>query len=280
MKFGAHVSTRQPFSEAVKRAQQIGCECMQIFANPPQRWNPLIIPEEEVARFRVLNTKAAINPVIIHGIYLLNLASSNTYFYKQSIISLIDDMQKASKLGALGVNFHVGSTKGSQIKDVMCKVRDAVKEILDSSPEGPYLIIENSAGAGNIIGDTIEEIAEIIDECKSNRVKSLIDTAHAFESGYDIKSKAGLEEFINKFDSLIGLENLVGFHINDSKTELNSKRDRHADLGKGFIGMEAFQNIVTHPKLHDKCAILETPQEEMDWPTQLKLLKEMRDSQS
>ncbi|KKQ81350.1 MAG: putative endonuclease 4 [Parcubacteria group bacterium GW2011_GWF2_38_76] len=280
MKFGAHVSTRQPFSEAVNRAKEIGCECMQIFANPPQRWNPLVIPEEEIARFKDLNAKAPISPVIIHGIYLLNLASSNTYFYKQSIASLINDMQKASKLGALGVNFHVGSTKGAEMKEVMHKVKDAVKEILDGSPEGPYLIIENSAGAGNIIGDTIEEIAEIIGACKSNRVKSLIDTAHAFESGYDIKSKAGLEKFINKFDSLIGLGNLVGFHINDSKTELNSKRDRHADIGKGYIGLEAIENIVTHQKLQDKCAILETPQDEMDWPTQLNILKEMRSSQS
>lgn len=280
MKFGAHISTRQPFSEAVNRAQEIGCECMQIFANPPQRWNPLVIPEEEIARFKELNAKAMINPIIIHGIYLLNLASSNTYFYQQSIASLIDDMKKGAKLGALGVNFHVGSTKGAEIKDVMHKVENAIREILKSTPEEQCLIIENSAGAGNVIGDTIEEIAEIINTVKSDRLKVLIDTAHAFESGYDLKDHVKLEKFIQKFEGEIGISKLIGFHFNDSKTKLNSKRDRHADIGAGEIGLDAFKNIVNHPKLQNKCGILETPQDEIDWLTQLRILKDMRDRQS
>jgi deoxyribonuclease IV len=273
MKFGAHISTAKPFSEAIHRASEIGCECMQIFVNPPQRWNPTVIPEDEIEKFNEFNKSAKINPIIIHGIYLINLASSNPFYYKQSITSLIDDMTKAAKINALGVNFHVGSTKGAEMKDVMKKVEDGVRAIINASPTEPLLILENAAGAGNIIGDTIEEIAEIIDATKSDRIKVLIDTAHAYESGYQLKNAEGLENFVTKFDQKIGLDKLVGFHFNDSKTDLDSKRDRHADLGTGLLGLNVFKNIIHHPKLKDKFGILETPQDELPWKEQLKVLR-------
>ncbi len=278
MKIGAHVSTRKPFSEAVSRANEIGCECMQIFANPPQRWNPIPIDGSEIDKFVELNNKYNIKPVIIHSIYLLNLASENPFFYEASIKSLINDMEKAGKLGALGVNFHVGSTRGTEFSKALVKVKEAINKILENSPEGPYLILENSAGAGNVIGDTLEELAEIIKAVDSPRIKVLIDTAHAFGSGYDLRSKNDLEDFIEKFDKEIGLDRLIGFHFNDSKAALDSKRDRHADIGFGEIGKDVFSEILNNPKLKDTFAILETPQDEMDWPEQIKLLKSMRKS--
>lgn len=276
MKIGAHISTAAPFSEAINRAKEIGCECMQIFVNPPQRWNPVAIPEDQIDKFVEFNKSAKINPIIIHGIYLINLASENPFFYEQSIKSLIDDMEKAAKINALGVNFHVGSTKGKDFKDVAKKVEDAIRKILENSPKGPFLILENSAGAGNIIGDTLEELGQIIKDVNSPRLKVLIDTAHAFESGYDLKTKEDLEVFIEKLEENIGLDQLVGFHFNDSKTTLDSKRDRHADIGEGEIGLELFKNIVNHPKLKDKFAILETPENVSPWNDQMKLLKSFR----
>jgi len=278
MKIGAHISTRTPFSDSIKRAEEIGCECAQIFVNPPTRWNPVPISENEIDKFVAQNKKAKIEPIIIHGIYLINLASSNPFFYQASINSLVDEMKKAKALGALGVNFHVGSTKGSHIKEVMHKVESAVKIILDASPKGPFLIIENSAGAGNIIGDTIEEISEIIKAVQSDRIRVLIDTAHAFESGYNLKDEKGLEKFLEKFEKEISLKKLVGFHFNDSKTTLNSKRDRHADIGTGEIGRDTFKIILNHPKLKDKFAILETPEDQMNWREQIILLKSLRSS--
>ena len=275
MKLGAHISTAKPFSDSIVRAQKIGCECMQIFANAPQRWNPTEIDDTEIARYLELNKKANISPVIIHSIYLINLASDNPFYYEQSIKSLIDDMVKAKKLGALGINMHLGSTKGKEIGEVSAKVVDAVKRVLAESDEKTLFIIENSAGAGNIIGDTLKEIGEIIQSVNSPRVKVLIDTAHAFESGYDLKDKAGLDKFIDEFDREIGLGRLVGFHLNDSKTSQSSHRDRHADLGHGEIGLEAFENIVNHPKLKNLFGILETPQDEINWNEQIGLLRNM-----
>lgn len=277
MKIGAHVSSAQPFSESINRAKEIGCECIQIFVNPPQRWNPIPIPEDEIKRFNELRKESGIGPVLIHGIYLLNLASDNTFFYESSIKSLIDEMHKAAKIGAIGVNFHIGSTKGRELGEVMKKVDDAIKRILAESPEGPFLILENSAGAGNIIGDTFEELGEIIDAIKSPRLKILVDTAHAFESGYDIKNEVGLEKTVKKIDNTVGLERLVGFHLNDSKTALDSKRDRHADIGFGEIGKDIFSQIINHPKLQDLFGILETPQDNMSWTEQIEMLKKMRE---
>jgi len=259
MKFGAHVSTREPFSDAVDRAREIGCEAMQIFVNAPQRWNPISINKSEIDKFIEKNKTAKINPVVIHSIYLINLASSNPFFYEASIKSLIDDMKKAKELGALGVNFHVGSTKGKDFSEVIDKISLAIKDILAAVPEGPYLIIENSAGAGDIIGDQFEEIGKIIQSVKSDRVKVTLDTAHAFGSGHDIKSANGLDKTLNEFDKEIGLDKLVCLHLNDSAVALGSNRDRHADIGHGEIGKEAFGRIVNHPKLKDLPGIVETP---------------------
>jgi len=282
MKFGTHISTAKPFSDSVLRAREIGCECMQIFANPPQRWNPIAIAESEIERFKKLNAEAKISPIIIHSIYLINLASDNPFYYESSIKSLIDDMKKAEAIGAFGVNSHMGSTKGKDFDDVLVKITLAIKSILAATDESVNFIIENAAGAGNIIGDTIDEIGKIVKSLpageagvNSDRVKVLIDTAHAFESGYDLKSADGLEKFVTEFDQKIGLDKLIGFHLNDSKTALDSKRDRHADIGEGEIGLEAFRRLVNHPKLKDKFGILETPQDVTSWEKQLKTLRSL-----
>lgn len=259
MKFGSHISSAAPFSETISRAKGERCDCMQIFVNLPQRWNPVPIPDQEIKKFKEINQKEKINPIIIHSIYLINLASSNPFFYEASQKSLVDEMKKAKIIGAMGVNTHLGSTKEREYKEAMKEVAEAIKKILSQSPDGPFFIIENSAGAGNIIGDTLEEIGSIIKAVNSERIRVLIDTAHAFESGYDLRTKEGLEDFIKKFDQEIGLKRLVGFHLNDSSTALNSHHDRHADIGKGEIGVDAFRAIINHPKLKNLFGIIETP---------------------
>lgn len=259
MKFGAHVSTAGNFSLAIDRAVEGKCQTIQIFANPPQRWNPVVISEKELDLFIAKKNKAGIDPVVIHSIYLINLASDNPYYYEQSIRSLIDDMKKAQAIGALGVNTHIGSTKGRNLNEVIDKIVLAVKDILATVPNGPYFIIENSAGAGNIIGDKFSEIGKIIRKINSNRVKVTLDTAHAYESGYDLKTNKGLEETLKEFDQEIGLDRLVFLHLNDSKTACSSHRDLHADIGQGELGLEAFRRIVHHAKLKHLSGVIETP---------------------
>ncbi len=276
MKLGAHISTSAPFSETINRAQSLGCECMQIFTNPPQRWNPVAIPKKEMAKFVDLNNKANINPIIIHSIYLINLASDNPFFYEASIKSLIDDMKKAAEIGALGVNFHVGSTKGKKFSEVIDKVALGIKTVLTAS-EKPFLILENSAGAGDIIGDKFAELAEIIDKVKSPRLKVTLDTAHAFGSGYNLATADGLEQTLAEFEKFIGLNKLVCLHLNDSAVPLFSNRDRHANIGSGFIGRQAFERIINHPKLKNLPGIIETPgMKTAEEQNDLEILKSLR----
>lgn len=276
MKFGTHVSTREPFSDCIDRARAIGCETMQIFVNAPQRWNPVPIAESEIRKYLEKNQKVKINPVVIHSIYLINLASGNPFFYEASIKSLIDDMKKAASLGALGVNFHVGSTKGRALEEVIDKIALAIKDILSAVPDGPYLIIENSAGAGDIIGDKFSELGAVIKAVKSDRLKITLDTAHAFGSGYNVATADGLEQTLSEFDKEIGLERLVGLHLNDSAAPWGSNRDRHADIGSGYIGKEAFGRIINHPKLKNLPGIIETPgNKEKSEVDNLKILKDI-----
>lgn len=275
MKFGAHVSTREPFSDCIDRAREIGCETMQIFVNAPQRWNPVPIAESEIKKYLDKNKKAKINPVVIHSIYLINLASSNPFFYEASIKSLIDDMRKAASLGALGVNFHIGSTKGKELSEVIDRITLGIKTILAAS-EKPYLIIENSAGAGDIIGDKFAELGAIIKAVKSDRLKVTLDTAHAFGSGYNVATVEGLDQTLEEFNKEIGLEKLVCLHLNDSAALWGSNRDHHADIGDGYIGLEAFKRIVNHPKLKNLPGIIETPgNKEKTEVDNLKILKSL-----
>lgn len=276
MRLGAHVSTREPFSECIDRARAIGCETMQIFVNAPQRWNPVPIAEGEINKYLEKNQKAKINPVIIHSIYLINLASSNPFFYQASIKSLIDDMKKAALINAFGVNFHLGSTKGKTLDQVLDKIVLAIKNVLIATGNGTYLILENSAGAGDIIGDKFAELGAIIKAVKSDRLKVTLDTAHAFGSGYNLATAEGLEQTLEEFDKEIGLDRLVCLHLNDSAVPWGSNRDRHADIGDGYIGLEAFGRIINHPKLKNLPGIIETPgNKEKTEVDNLKILKSL-----
>jgi apurinic endonuclease APN1 len=157
------------------------------------------------------------------------------------------------------VNFHVGSTKGKPLSGVMDKIVIAIKNILAASPDGPFLILENSAGAGDIIGARFAELGEVINQVGSDRVKVTLDTAHSFASGYNVATPAGLNETLYEFDQEIGLKRLVCLHLNDSAVPLGACRDRHADIGKGYIGIEGFRQIVNNPNLKNLPGILETP---------------------
>jgi len=259
MKFGVHVSIADDFSLAADRAAKIDCECMQIFANQPQRWNVVEIPEGQLRAFKKKNDQINIKPVFIHSIYLINLASHNTYFYNQSIVQLTDCLAKAKRINAFGVVTHLGAAVKLERNKALEKVAAAIDQVLEKISSGNF-IIENSAGAGSIIGDEFEEIGTIIKKCKNkSRVKVAFDTAHAYGAGYDIASEKGLSQTLSKFDKLIGLDRLVLIHGNDTSVGLGSNRDRHANIGEGNIGIDGFKRIINHPKLNHLPFILETP---------------------
>ena len=245
-RIGAHVSAAGSIEKAVANALEIEAEAMQIFAAAPQSWRRKQHDDESVAAFRRGVAEAGIGPNFIHGIYLTNLASQNQGNMEKGIESLTADLRLAARLGIRGVIFHVGSHKGIGFEEVLPQVIDAMQQVLDDSPDEAALCIENSAGAGDSVGSTWDEIGAIIDGVGSDRVNVCLDTCHAFSAGYDLRDTEALDRLMGEFDREIGYERLVAVHANDSKTELRSGRDRHENIGDGTIGEQGFLNLLAH----------------------------------
>jgi deoxyribonuclease IV len=258
MKIGAHCTTAGGLISAVKKAQQIGAECMQIFSSAPQQWSGPVHTQEKIEEFVKATTLHNLYPVFIHGTYLMNLASENQDLVQKSKNCLTSDLKFASSIKATGVIFHFGSRPGGWEK---CggSVVPIIREILDGTPKETKFIIENSAGSGNTIGSTLEELTMIQKDVRDDRLAFCIDTAHAFAAGYDIRTKEAVEQFVNLIDTTIGWSSVVVVHANDSKAEIGDKKDRHEDIGKGFIGISGFRALIRHPKLKNLPFILETP---------------------
>lgn len=257
-KIGAHVSAALSLDLSFDRAKEIQAECTQIFISPPQQWAHISHSEEEIKAYLKKAEDTQIGPNFIHATYLINLASPNSELVKKSTDWLIYSQKTAKQLRCLGTIFHVGSYKDTTKEQALKQVVESIKIILRNTGK-VNLILENSAGAGNLIGDSFQEIGEIVRHVQDLRLKVCLDTQHAFASGYDWRTKEGTDKTLEEFDQEVGLENLIALHANDSKTELNSKRDRHENIGEGFIGLEGFRNIVNYPKLKDIPFILEVP---------------------
>src|SRR3990172_1501150 len=259
LKVGAHVSIAKSLDLAIDRAVEIGADCIQIFGSAPQSWQPFIFPLEQVDLFLKKKKKFNIGPVFLHAIYLINLASDNPYILGRSIASLEQYLKFGKVIGAEGVIFHVGSHKGKGFPAVAEQIVEALRQILLRTEGAGKLILENSAGAGGVIGAKFSELGKIAKAVNSPRVGVCLDSAHAFESGYDFKTKAGLDKSLKEFDREVGLEKLSCLHANDSKTPLGSKPDRHANIGAGEIGLSGFKNIVNHSDLKYLPMVIETP---------------------
>ncbi len=259
MIIGAHVSIAGGLSNAVTRAKDIGAATMQIFGSPPRSFKQPLHQDKEITDFRRLVEEAAINPVFFHGIYLLNLGTQKKELLEASITSLIHYLDLAEKLGVAGVIFHLGSHKGFGFEAVKVQISNALKTILEGSKSRKQLILESSVGQGGSIGSRFEELGYFVRSLASERVKICLDSQHLFAAGYPVHDPAGLEETLAKFNKLIGMENLVAFHLNDSKVPFLSGRDRHENIGEGYLGLSGIGNIINNPRLSKLPFILETP---------------------
>lgn len=276
-KVGAHVSAAVSLDLSFDRAENIGAECTQIFISPPQQWTQAIHNTKEIQAYKRRQTETDICPNFIHAAYLINLGSINPDLVQKSTEWLIYSQKTAEQLGIEGTIFHLGSYKKNSFAQALKQTTNALESILKSAPKA-FIILENSAGAGKLIGDQFSEIGQIIKTVGNNRVKVCLDTQHAFASGYDLKTKEGLEETLQIFDQEIGLDRLVVVHANDSKTEFNSHKDRHENIGQGLIGIEGFRNLLYHPSLQNIPFILEVPGFENGGPDEgnIQTLKKLR----
>ena len=261
MYFGAHVGSSGGVWKAIEAGTEIGCEAIQIFAGSPRTWAPTVYKEADAARFRAARAASPIRFVVIHTIYLINLASAKDDFYGKSVTSLVGAVVAAEQLGADAIVTHVGSHQGAGFDAGLERVAAALDRALAESPDSRVrVLLENTAGAGGTMGVDFDELAAMIAAAAGHpRLGLCLDTAHLFEAGYDMRTPAGVDTMVTALDAACGRERLVMLHLNDSKTPLGSNRDRHENIGEGELGRDAFAAIVAHPAFADLPGILEVP---------------------
>jgi deoxyribonuclease-4 len=248
---------------AARRARQIGATALQIFSDNPTAWRRRTESPPNAPDFIDYLQRNDIAPIVIHASYLINLAGSAEPFASQSRSGLAHELQRAPDYGALMVNTHIGSHRGGGREAGLRRIVDNVDAVLVDSPASVTLVLENSSGGGDNLGSRLEDLAAILErvsEGSRDRVAFCLDTAHLWGAGYDISRVERAVAVLDRFDELIGLDRLALVHLNDSRSELGSRSDRHEHLGGGRIGPEGLAAFLRDPRLAEGTAfMLETP---------------------
>jgi deoxyribonuclease-4 len=237
----------------------MGAETIQVFTSNPRGWKPTTYTDTQGGGFKVACKEAEINPVWAHMIYLVSYGTENDELREKSVLALGQTLDAADILGISGVVTHLGSHKGLGFDQALERLTASFNRVLEQG-HNSLVLMENSAGAGGNIGNSLEELAAILDALKGHKKMGIcIDTAHALTSGYEIRTQEGLEAFLTKFDRLIGLDRLALMHLNDSKADIDTHVDRHENIGDGFLGIESFRHIINHRRLQNVSGVLEVP---------------------
>ena len=293
---GAHLPLASGMVRAVERAHAIGADALQIFIDNPTAWKRRAEPPAELPAFRERLAAFGIGPLAVHASYLVNLAGPEEELFERSVALLAHELAVAPDYGARFVNVHVGSHKGAGVAAGVARVADGVVRVLEGVPDGaesrtglpetPLLVLENSAGSGDGIGTSLEELDAIFEAVAArgvpdHRLGLCLDTAHLWGAGIDVATPGGVDALVEELDARIGLKRLVMIHLNDSKATRGSRLDRHEHLGAGEIGAGAsdtgagtgvkgaragemgagggLARFLTHPALGHVAYFLETP---------------------
>lgn len=268
-KIGGHVSTAGGLINSIQNTKSIGGTCLQIFAGSPRMWFRKLYSDSEIYDFTSEVAKNDLSPVFIHALYLVNLASQNSDLFQKSVNSLIIDLQNGAKIKSGGVIVHIGSHLGAGFDSAKDQLVSALQIIL-SETSGCDLLLENDAGQNGKIG-SIDELGYLLNKVADSRLKICLDTAHLFESGYDLRNTKQVDFLVEELRKNNILDKVVCIHLNDSATDLDSHRDMHADLGRGKIGLKGLSNFVNHPNFSHLPLILETPGENKQGPDALNI---------
>ena len=262
VKLGLHVSIAGSIDKVVDRALERGCDTLQMFSRNPRGWTSKELDQQEVKTFRKKLKRSRIWPVYIHTPYLMNLASPKEDVYDKSVHTLKNELCRAAELGVPYIVTHLGSHLGHGRRVGFRRIIASINNSLSNVDNNVVILLENTAGTRNSTGSSFEDINNIMSGIQDRkRVGVCFDTSHAFAAGYDLISRGALEHTLQRFDSVIGLEELKLVHLNDSKGGLGSKLDRHEHIGMGKIGKTGIRNILKSP-LGRLPLILETPIDE------------------
>jgi deoxyribonuclease-4 len=254
--FGGHVSGG--VKAAPERAGAIGADALQLFVQSPRAWRFPNHDPDVLASFSDRAGEAGIKAVFAHAIYLVNLATPNEEHYRKSVDTMKRTMETACAIGADGVVFHMGSHLGKGFAAGLERAAPALAEVLELCSDRTWLLVENSAGTGDTIGRSVEELAAIFDRLDGHpRLGLCLDSCHLWVSGVDVTDRKELNRVLKEVDGSIGLDRLRALHVNDAASGLGSNRDRHANVGEGTMG-ESLGRFLAHPKLQKLPALLET----------------------
>ena len=269
MRLGAHMSAAGGLFKAFARGDEAGCETMLVFTKSNRQWKAKPLTEKDIEKYRESAAEYShIYPVAVHASYLINIASPDGALWEKSYLALKDEVERAAAFDLPLLTFHPGSFMKGGEQPGMDKIAAGLTRLLDETAvSAPNLTVcvETMAGQGTNIGRSFEQLAYILSEVGSNeRLGVCFDTCHVFAAGYDIRTPETYAETIAAFDKTVGIDKIKCFHLNDSKHELGSNKDRHEHIGKGFIGAAGFANFVNDPRWANHPAHLETPKTEED----------------
>jgi deoxyribonuclease-4 len=264
LSLGIHAPISNGLEQAVLFGQSRGCTTIQIFTKNARQWHAKELPEEAQLSFKKAVKTSGLS-VIAHSSYLINIGSANETVYQKSVAALTEELRRCDQLNIPYLVLHPGAFVNSDKLDCLKKITDTINQIFKKNSFSAMLLLENTAGQGTTIGSSLEDLEYIISHAKIP-LGICIDTCHAFAAGYDFFSQKTYDSFFQKIDNLIGLDRLKAFHINDSATLFGSKKDRHADIGKGNIPLEGFRLLLNDERFVETPKILETPDTEDNKP--------------
>jgi len=265
-RIGIHTSTAGGVEHAAERAYRLGCSAFQVFSSSPRQWKPYELGASQCGTMISLRQKYDLNPLVIHANYLINPSAINPAFLKKSVHAFRAELERALALCADYLVLHPGSFRGLTREEGLARVVEslsAAADGLDLKKRGLTILIENTAGAEFSLGGSFEQVGVLLEFLRESvPVAACIDTCHTHVSGYDITSKAGFAETLQRLDDAVGLANVPVWHCNDAKAARGSKLDRHQHIGAGSIGLEPFRWLLNHPRTIHAAFIAETPIDE------------------
>jgi len=276
MRLGAHISTAGGISSAFPRAIEVTAECMQVFTRNQNRWASKPIPAGEAAEFRRLRQETGIGPNMAHASYLVNLATGDPELERKSIEAMLDEVHRADQLGIEYLVFHPGAHMGAGVEAGIRLIAGRLDRIVEQAGDSRSvtILLENTAGQGTVIGNEFEHLRDILAATRHpDRLGVCIDSCHAFAAGHDVSTPEGYDRVIAALESTVTLDKVFAFHLNDSLRDFNSRKDRHAGIQEGKMGLEPFRYLVNDLRFRDRPATLETPEAEAAYARELAVLR-------
>jgi deoxyribonuclease-4 len=259
MLIGAHVSPAGGPAKAVERGAEKGAEAIQIFNQSPRMWRPRYYSDEEVAAYEEVLHGSRVEALLIHAVYLLNCASEDKEIRDKSLTSLIASLEAGAKLGAVAVVLHPGSALKGKVAPAIKRAGATIRKALKAT-DGCALHLENTAGAGGTLGRTFGELAALLEAAGGGpRLGVCLDSCHLYASGYDVRTRDGLDAVLDQFDAEVGCDLLGSLHFNDSQSGFRSNVDRHALIGAGELGDKGGEVWFSEPRFETLPCVLETP---------------------